>query len=71
MWIVKLGLERPYTFIVGALLVLVFGSAVPAQHADGHLPRDQDPGGDGHLVVQPGWRRRTWSGASSRSMSAR
>jgi len=25
MWIVKLGLERPYTFIVGALLVLVFG----------------------------------------------
>jgi CzcA family heavy metal efflux pump len=25
MWIVKLGLERPYTFIVSALLVLVFG----------------------------------------------
>jgi CzcA family heavy metal efflux pump len=25
MWIVKLGLERPYTFIVGALLVIVFG----------------------------------------------
>ena len=25
MWIVKLGLERPYTFIVGAMLVLVFG----------------------------------------------
>jgi len=25
MWIVKLGLERPYTFIVGALLVVVFG----------------------------------------------
>ncbi|MDQ2932399.1 MAG: efflux RND transporter permease subunit [Gemmatimonadota bacterium] len=25
MWIVKLGLERPYTFIVGAMLVVVFG----------------------------------------------
>src|SRR5215210_4654613 len=25
MWIVKLALRRPYTFIVGALLVVIFG----------------------------------------------
>src|ERR1044071_9777164 len=25
MWIVKLALHRPYTFIVGALLVVIFG----------------------------------------------
>ena len=25
MWLVRIGLRRPYTFIVGALPVLVFG----------------------------------------------
>jgi multidrug efflux pump subunit AcrB len=25
MWIVRLALQRPYTFVVGALLVVIFG----------------------------------------------
>ena len=25
MWIVRLALRRPYTFVVGALLVVIFG----------------------------------------------
>ena len=25
MWLVQLGLKRPYTFVVGAMLILIFG----------------------------------------------
>ena len=30
MWIVRLALRRPYTFVVGALLVIIFGVVASA-----------------------------------------
>ena len=52
MWIVRLALRRPYTFVVMALLIAILGVLTIAAHADRHLPRDQHPGRLGHLAVQ-------------------
>ncbi len=44
MWIVRLALNRPYTFVVLALLILGIGPITIAAHADRHLPQHQHPG---------------------------
>ena len=38
MWIVRLALRRPYTFVVMAMLIAIGGVLSIAQDADGHLP---------------------------------
>ena len=42
--IVRLALQRPYTFVVLAMLILIFGPLAALTHADRHLPGHQDPG---------------------------
>ena len=41
MWIVKIALDRPYTFIVLALLILILSPVVILGDADGHLSEHQ------------------------------
>ena len=38
MWIVKIALNRPYTFIVLALLILILSPVIILQNADRYLP---------------------------------
>ncbi len=60
MWIVRLALDRPYTFIVLALLILILSPVVILGDADGYFSQHQysrrlggldlhrpQPGGDG------------------------
>jgi hypothetical protein len=51
MWIVKLALRRPYTFVVMALLILLLGVSAIKKNADGHLSRDRYPGGNGRIAI--------------------
>ena len=44
MWIVKIALKRPYTFIVLALLILLISPLVIHAHAHRHFPQRQHPG---------------------------
>ena len=44
MWIVRIALSRPYTFVVLALLILLVGPAHDRAHADRHLPEHRHPG---------------------------
>ncbi len=44
MWIVRIALNRPYTFIVLALLILIMSPVVIFENADRHLPQYQYPG---------------------------
>ena len=37
MWIVRLALRRPYTFVVVALLILILGAALAVLDRDGKL----------------------------------
>ena len=37
MWIVQVALNRPYTFIVLAILILIAAPVVITRHADRHL----------------------------------
>ena len=37
MWIVRLALRRPYTFVVMAILILVMGAISNLPHSDRHL----------------------------------
>ena len=43
MWIVRLALRRPYTFVVMAILILAMGVIGPA-NADRHFPEYRYPG---------------------------
>ena len=54
MWIVRLALRRPYTFVVVALLIVVLGVVTHRAHADRHLSRDRHPGRQRHLAATPG-----------------
>ena len=45
MWIVQLALRRPYTFVVLAMLIALFGVRAALRHSDRHLPEHQ-PAGD-------------------------
>ncbi len=54
MWIVRIALDRPYTFIVLALLILIVSPVVISAHAHRHLPEHQHPGDRGGLAVHAG-----------------
>ena len=43
MWIVRLALRRPYTFIVGALLVVIFGALSVLRMATDVFPLQDTP----------------------------
>ena len=47
--IVLIALKRPYTFVVLAILILLFGDDGGVPDADRYLPADQDPGRRGDL----------------------
>ena len=51
MWIVRLALRRPYTFIVMALLIAILGGTVDLDHANGRISLYQHPGGWRDLVL--------------------
>ena len=51
MWIVKLALDRPYTFVVVALLIFLLSPIVILVHAGRHLPEHQHPGRQHHLEL--------------------
>ena len=42
MWIVRVALQRPYTFIMLAVLIVFLGVYSILKTADGHLPEHQD-----------------------------
>ena len=44
MWIVRIALQRPYTFIVLALLILIVSPVSDPAHADRYFPQHQYPG---------------------------
>ena len=44
MWIVRLALQRPYTFVVMAMLIVILGVFTIAADADRHLPGHRHPG---------------------------
>ena len=68
MWIVRLALRRPYTFVVMALLIVVLGVRRDRPHADRHLPGHRHPGRQRHLVVHRHLAGR--DGAAHRASSA-
>jgi len=43
MWIVRVALDRPYTFVVLALLILLMSPVVNPAYAHRHLPQHQYP----------------------------
>ena len=60
MWIVRLALRRPYTFVVAALLLVILGIVTIAAHVDRHFSQYRYSRRDRHLVVDRD-RRRTMS----------
>ena len=54
MWIVRVALDRPYTFIVLALLILIVSPVVIARTPTDIFPDDQHPGHRGGLAVRAG-----------------
>ena len=60
MWIVRLALRRPYTFVVMALLIVILGAARDPADADGHLPGHRHPGRQRRSGTTPASRRRRW-----------
>ena len=65
MWIVRIALRRPYTFVVLALLILMVGPAHDRPHADRHLPQHQHPGRHRRLELRGPVGARRWPTASS------
>ena len=51
MWIVKVALSRPYTFIVLAILILIAAPVVISQHADRHLSEYRYSGDLGGVAI--------------------
>ena len=49
MWIVQIALRRPYTFVVLAVLIALFGVRAALIDADRYLPEYQHPGDRGRL----------------------
>ncbi len=43
MWIVRLALGRPYTFVVMAILIAILGGTAIVTHAGGYLPLHRHP----------------------------
>jgi len=55
MWIVKLALSRPYTFVVASILILILG-ALRLLHADGHFSEHNIPVSASSGPIRPGTR---------------
>ena len=51
MWIVLTALRRPYTFVVLALLIALFGVRAALLDANRHLPEYQHPGDQRRLEL--------------------
>ena len=51
MWIVRLALRRPYTFVVLALLLLIVGPLTILRTPTDIFPQYRHPGALGDLVV--------------------
>ena len=47
--IVLIALKRPYTFVVLAILILIFGGRAALKHPDGYFPEHRDTRGGGGL----------------------
>ncbi len=62
MWLVQLGLKRPYTFVVGAMLILIFGIVSVRKMATDIFPNIDIP------VVTVIW---TYAGLSPEDMESR
>ena len=62
MWLVQLGLKRPYTFVVGAMLILIFGIVSVRKMATDIFPNIDIP------VVTVIW---TYAGMSPEDMESR
>ena len=70
MWIVKIALSRPYTFIVLALLILILSPVVILENTDRHLSQHQYPGDRRGLDIHRPEARRRRKGVSPQSMNA-
>ena len=57
MWIVRLALRRPYTFVVAALLVLLMTPFVVTKTPTDIFPRNQHPGRQRDLELTPDCRQ--------------
>ena len=51
MWIVRLALRRPYTFVVMSVLIAILGGNRGLRHADGHFPEHRYTGGQPGLEL--------------------
>ncbi len=51
MWIVRLALRRPYTFVVMAILILIMGIARNRSHPNGHFSEHQHSSCQHHLEL--------------------
>ena len=65
-----IALGRPYTFVVMALLILIFGPLGRDPHADRHLPRNRHPGDRAWSGTIPACRRTRWRAGSIATTSA-
>jgi hypothetical protein len=52
MWVVLVALRRPYTFVVLALLIAIFGVLAALDTRDRHLPEHQHSGRQRRLDLQ-------------------
>jgi hypothetical protein len=51
MWIVRVALDRPYTFIVLAMLIIDHQSRADSANLHGHFPEHRHPGDSGCLAI--------------------
>ena len=65
MWIVRLALRRPYTFVVMAMLIVIAGRVRHLAHADRHLSRRWTSRSSRSFGNTTACRPRKWKGASS------
>ena len=52
MWIVRVALQRPYTFIMLAVLIVLHGRLRDPENRDGYFSEHQDSDRRGHLALQ-------------------
>ena len=60
MWIVRLALRRPYTFVVASILIVILGVVCHPADADGYFSEHRHPGGQRDMELHGAARRRTW-----------
>ena len=52
MWIVRFALQRPYTFVIVAVLIAIFGIACHPEDANRHFAGHRYPNRERHLDLQ-------------------